>query len=167
MGHEVVEGKELSPTGLRQDSLCQNSHLSCRCQCLCQPGALRHQWRTTQNGRENSCPYFDILDESSDKWVHFVYVGEKNRASLFFLVLTNKVWSGFLKIRDKTSIYTPTKTLRKYKNQYKCSILRYVCLVAFCSKNNLKSLWSENLLRRYGDLAFSLMFLTWTTSKQI
>ena len=29
-----LEGKkELSPTGLRQDSLCQNSHLSCLC-CL-------------------------------------------------------------------------------------------------------------------------------------
>ena len=154
MGHEVVEGKELSPTGLRQDSLCQNSHLSCRCQCLCQPGALRHQWRTTQNGRENSCPYFDILDESSDKWVHFVYVGEKIELHFFFLVLTNKVWSGFLKIRDKTSIYTPTKTLRKYKNQYKCSILGYVCWVTFCCKNNffMKRKFTK-AIRRFGIFA--------------
>ena len=76
MGHEVVErgkGEGTKPNGPKTGfSL---SELSPQLPPVPLPTwcfKASSQWRTTQNGRENSCPYFDILDESSDKWVHFV-----------------------------------------------------------------------------------------------
>ena len=45
-------------------------------------------------------------------------------------------------------------------------ILRYVCVVTFCSKINLKFLWSENSLQWPVFFAFSLKFLTLTPSSQ-
>ena len=120
MGHEVVErgkGEGTKPNGPKTGfSL---SELSPQLPPVPLPTwcfKASSQWRTTQNGRENSCPYFDILDESSDKWLHFVYVGENIKSfTSFFLSWPTRCGQVFLKIRDKTSIYTPTNTLENSK----------------------------------------------------
>ena len=62
----------------------------------------------------------------------------------------------FIQAQHRTS-------LNIFQNVHFCDLqlsLRYVCLVTFCSKPNLKFLWIGNSLQRHVFLAFSLIFLT-------
>ena len=62
-------------------------------------------------------------------------------------------------IKQNCRIYDWTKCFCDLQLISEC-----VCSVTFCSKLNLKFVWSDILLQRHGFLAFFAIFLTWTTS---